>query len=479
MSVRTRFAPSPTGALHLGNVRVAVFNWLFARRHGGAFVLRLEDTDVDRNRPEAEAGIMGDLRWLDLEWDEGPDRDGPHGPYRQSERGPLYREAADRLLGAGRAYRCYCTPEELGREAREVQGGEEVLRYSGRCRSLSAEERRVFEEDGRSWTVRFAVPEGSIDVKDEIRGVISFSNNDFADFIILRQDGRPTYNFAVVVDDALMAITHVIRGAGHLSNTPRQALLFDALQVPRPRFAHLPMVLDEDRRKLSKREASAAVSQLHERGFHPEGVVNYLSLLGWSHPEEKEILSRDELIRTVDLHRMGAGATVFDEEKLRWVSGQHIAAMDLEALARAVEPFLDRERYPIKGEALLEAVAALRSRLQTFSDINQHLHFLFPEEGSALEEARREVRADPESRRVLEAAAEKLEGLADWGAPSLDQAVREVGRECGVRGARLFHPIRKAVTGEPSGPELGRILAAVGRDETLSRIRLTLGREGA
>lgn len=451
-----------------------MFNWLFTRHHGGSFVLRFEDTDVERNRPESEAAIMDDLRWLGLEWDEGPDRGGPYGPYRQSERGPLYREAADRLLESGRAYPCYCTSEELSRQSTDVQGGEEVLRYSGRCRNLTAEERLAFEEEGRTPVVRFVVPDDDIHVEDEIRGIISFSGNEFADFVILRRDGRPTYNFAVVVDDSLMEISHVIRGAGHLSNAPKQALLFDALEVPRPRFAHLPMVLGEDRKKLSKREGSAAVSELREVGFHPEGVVNYLSLLGWSHPEEKEVLSREELVRSVDLERLGAADTVFDEEKLRWVSGQHIATMEPSELARAVGPFLDRGRYPVEGATLVRAVEALQSRLQTFADINDHLHFLFPREGADLERTRREVGTVAESRRVLEAVAEELELLDGWEAPALDEAVREAGRAVGARGRGLFHPVRKAVTGESSGPELGKILAAVGRAEALRRIHLTL-----
>lgn len=471
MSVRTRFAPSPTGPLHLGNVRIAVFNWLFTRHHEGAFVLRLEDTDVERNVAGAEEEIFRDLAWLGLEWDEGPDVGGPRGPYRQSERSEVYRRAARRLVGEGKAYRCYCTEEELSAEAEEVGSDQAVVRYSGRCRERSAEERARLEAEGRKATVRFRLPElDAVEIEDEIRGPITFPGKDFTDFVILRSDGRPTYNFAVVVDDVDMEISHVVRGAGHLSNTPKQALLFDALEAPRPVFAHLPLVLDDDRRKLSKREGAVGVGELRRQGYPPLAVVNYLSLLGWSHPEEKEVLDLEELIRTVDLDRVGAADTIFDPEKLAWVSSRHLARLELGELTDAVEPFLDRDRFPVEGKRLRWAVQALRSRLSTLADINRHLHFLFPGQ-AVLEDVWRDLEVEgEEARDVLAVTRRGLASASSWEPDALGAAVRAAGKRMGIRGPALFHPVRKAVTGEAHGPDLGLLLAALGRKETLRRL---------
>lgn len=470
--VRTRFAPSPTGALHLGNVRIAVFNWLFARHHGGVFVLRIEDTDVERTRAGSEERIYDDLRWLGLEWDEGPDRDGPAGPYRQSERLERYREAAEELIERERAYPCYCTPEELELEA--VSGDRAVHRYSGRCRTLGPEERRSFEEEGRSSSVRFAAPQhGDIEVNDEIRGSISFPSNDIDDFVILRSDGRPTYNFAVVVDDAAMEISHVIRGAGHLSNTPKQALLFDALGRPRPLFAHLPTVLSPEGGKLSKREAAAAVAGLRDEGIHPEGVVNYLSLLGWSSPDEREVLTRDELIEKIGLDRLGASDTTYDPEKLRWLSGRHIAEMPVDELLEATRGFVDRDRFPLADPELRRALEVLQDRLTTFSEVNDGLRLLHPGD-EALEAARMELRAAGEPRPILEAARDRIEELDPWDPQAVTEAVRAAGRDAGVGGRELFHPLRRALTAATSGPELGRVIWALGRGETSRRLRAAL-----
>jgi len=472
--VRTRFAPSPTGRLHLGNLRIAVFNWLFARRHGGAFLVRIEDTDAVRNLAESEGRILDDLRWLGLDWDEGPDVGGAHGPYRQSERLAVYQAATERLLQAGGAYRCWCTDADL-EDSREHVGGGEVLRYSGRCRGLADGERERLKHSGTEYVVRFAVPEGpdTIEVSDAIRGRVAFPRADVTDFVIQRTDGTPTYNFAVVVDDVDMEITHVIRGAGHLSNTPRQALLFDAFAHERPVFAHLPTVLAPGGGKLSKRTGSAGTDQLRGAGYNPEGVLNYLSLLGWSSPDEREVLDRQELVERISLDRVGRSDTAYDPEKLRWLSGQHIALMDDERVVEAVDPFLDRARFPLEGDALQIAVRTVRSRLSTFGEIDEHLRCFFPT-GPEVEAARAEVRADPVSRDVLGAVLARLHALETWTQEALGAAVREAGRETGAKGPALFHPVRKAVTGEASGPDLPGIMAAVGRGEVLARISDTL-----
>jgi nondiscriminating glutamyl-tRNA synthetase len=475
MRVRTRFAPSPTGRLHLGNVRAAVFNWLFARRHGGSFVLRIEDTDVERNVEGGEDGILEDLRWLGLEWDEGPDIGGPHAPYRQGERERLHRDAVDALVERGWAYPCYCTEEQLESEAETGKEGREVRRYSGRCRHLSAAERadRAAASD-RPPAIRFAVPGGltAVDVEDEVFGPISFPTSDIDDFIIRRSDGRVTYNFAVVADDVDMEITHVIRGVGHLSNTPKQALLFDAMDRPRPVFAHLPTVLGPDGRKLSKREGAAGVAELRARGYPADAVLNYLSLLGWSDPDGREVLSRKELIEAVSLDRVGRADTQMDPDKLAWIAQQHVAAEDAAALAAHVAPFLDRGRFPAAAERLEAVVDALHTRLGTYGDINTQLPVLYPEDADALQTVRAELASDPETLRVLDAVAARLSDVKPWNAEALGGAVREAGAAVGARGAALFHPVRRALIASEKGPDLGKVLAAIGRNEALRRINV-------
>ena len=476
MTVRTRFAPSPTGRLHLGNVRVAVFNWLFARHHDGAFILRVEDTDLERNVPGAEAAFMDDLRWLGLDWDEGPDIGGGFGPYRQSERSDRYRSAAAALLERDLAYPCYCTDEELDRDVTTTSGGE-VASYSGRCRGLSAAERKTREAEGRRPAVRFRMPKiRSIQVTDEVRGLITFPSNDFDDFILVRRDARPTYNFAVVVDDAEMEISHVIRGAGHLSNTPRQALLYDALGRGRPRFAHLPTVLSPSGGKLSKRTGSASLDELRAQGYHPDGIVNYLSLLGWSSPDEREVLERSELIARIGLDRVGASDTMYDPEKLRWLSGQHIQAMEISELVDAATPFVDRRRFPLDQGGLTKAVEALRSRIDVLDDMQVHLEtFFYPSEAARLDRVRSVIETDPEARRVVTAVAGALRDVHEWSSQRLGGTIRDVGKALGVRGAPLFHPVRTAITGGESGPDLGLVMEAIGRDEVLRRLSWVSG----
>lgn len=467
--VRTRFAPSPTGALHLGNLRVAAFNHLFARRHRGAFVLRVEDTDVERTVPGSLERIRDDLRWAGLEWDEGPDVGGRYGPYRQSQRLAEYRAAAFRLVEEGSAYLCFCEEgDEVQRRGR-IGGG-----CPGGCRDLSAETAGERAEAGAPRVVRFAVPEGVVEVIDEIRGSISVGHQDISDFILLRADDRPTYNFAVVVDDAAMEISHVLRGAGHLSNTPRQALLFDAMGVPRPVFAHLPTVLSPTGGKLSKREGAAGVGELRARGYHPDGVVNYLSLLGWSPGDDREVMSREELIREMDLGRVGASDTTYDPEKLLWMSGRHIAGMSLEDLTDAVRPWIDRDRFSLEAERLETAIAAIRTRLSTFGEVNDHLELLLPGDEALSRGLAELAKEGAEARRVLEAVRKRLEAVETWTEEPASAAVREAGREVGARGKALFHPIRLALTGAGDGPELGKILVVQGRDGVLKRLTETL-----
>ena len=465
MTVRTRFAPSPTGRLHAGNARVAIFNWAFARHHGGTFILRVEDTDIERNVENSLETILADMRWLGTLWDEGPEVGGDFGPYRQSERRLGYAEAARKLVDAGLAYPCYCDPEEAGGTG---------FRYPGTCRALTVDERDRREREGIRPVTRFHVPAGEIVVRDEVHGTVSFPPAEFGDFVIARADGRPTYNFAAVVDDIAMRVTHVIRGVGHLSNTPKQAVLFDALDAPRPTFAHLPMVLGADRRKLSKREGASSLAALREAGYPASAVVNYLSLLGWSAPGGEEILAPAELVQAVGLERIGASNTVYDPAKLRWVSGRHIARMPLPELARAVKPFVDPERVPADRYDLAGAVDVIRGRLTTFAEINDHLSLFLAARGPELERVQAALQNDAGAGAVLRAVAGGLAALPEWEAPAIGKVIRAAGREAGARGPALFHPVRRAVTGRESGPDLGRVLGVYGRDETLKRISAAL-----
>ena len=470
-SVRTRFAPSPTGRLHLGNLRIAAFNQLFARHHGGAFVVRVEDTDTGRTREGSLDAILDDLRWAGLDWDEGPEVGGPFGPYRQSEREGAHAGRARELLEDGRAYLCFC--DESAIEAARADPRVVGPGCPGGCRNLGADAAAARRGEGHDATIRFAVPDDGIVIRDAIRGEVRFHGRDVGDFVLLRADGRPTYNLAVVVDDIAMEITHVIRGAGHLSNTPKHHLLFEALGHEPPVFAHLPTVLGSDRRKLSKREGSAAVAELRERGFHPDGVVNYVSLLGWSPGDDREILSRQELVEALTLDRVGASDTVFDPEKLLWCSEQHIARMSAGALTEAVAPFLAGADVAPEPARLPRVVEAVRSRLRTFSDIVPALGLLYPGE-EVLEEGVRMVRAEgAEAVEVVEEIRKVLAGLPAFEADSINQGIRRRGKEIGARGPALFHPVRLALMGTRSGPDMGMVMEALGREEVLERLELS------
>ena len=463
--IRTRFAPSPTGSLHVGNARIAALNWLFTRKHGGTLLLRIEDTDTERNVTGAEQGILDDLAWLRLDWDEGPGR-GQYGPYRQSARGDIYQGYAARLLASGDAYYCFCATNpaeaEIADPDRAVAGAQRPERCACATLELSEAERRRTRGEAAA-AIRFRVP--SIDViafEDVVRGALRVPRSDLHDFVLLRSDGRPTYNFAVVVDDIEMRITHVIRGVGHLSNTPRQVLLYDAFAAPRPVFAHVPMVLGPDRQKLSKRHGATAMAEYRAQGYHPDALVNYLSLLSWSSPSGEDVLSREQLTQEVSLERIGAADVVFDPVKLRWVSSKHIERMGLPALVDAVRPFVDATRFALDDEQLTAAVAATRTHLATFADVNAQLESFYPQPPHA-------IAADGE--RVLATAARVLHETSDWNEPALNAALQRIGKESGVRGRPLYEPLRRALTGREHGPPLAAVLFVQGREAVLRNLR--------
>ncbi|MDP9241799.1 MAG: glutamate--tRNA ligase, partial [Actinomycetota bacterium] len=378
--VRTRFAPAPSGSLHVGGARTALFSWLFARRNGGAFVLRVEDTDASRVTEEAFDTLKGSLRWLGLEWDEGPDVGGPHAPYRQSERLELYRSVADDLVAKGVAYRCYCTPEELEQRRKAATARGEPPGYDGRCRRLTDAERRAFEAEGRSFALRFATPGRDVVVQDIIRGEARFPAADIRDFVMLRSDGSPTYLLAAAVDDIKMEMTHVIRGEDLFSSTPRQMLIIEALGAMPPQYAHLPLIVGADRQPLSKRHGSVAVEWFREQGFLPEALVNYLALLGWSLDEHTTFLSRDELVRNFDLSRVSHNPAAFDIEKLTWMNGHYIKELPEGELAGRLFELLTSAGLTPDMETLRAAVPLVNERMKLLTEAVEMLRFLFVEE---------------------------------------------------------------------------------------------------
>ncbi len=395
MTIRCRIAPSPTGPLHIGTARTALYNFLFARHVGGTFVLRMEDTDAARSTVEYERDILEGLHWLGLEWDEGPEvaglpARGPFGPYRQMQRMPLYQEAAERLLREDKAYHCYCTPEELTADRMAQEAAHQAPHYVGRCAQLSAADRRAREADGRRPVIRFRVGEGSVAFDDIVRGRVEIPTDALGgDLIIVRSDGSPLYHFVVVVDDAAMAISHVIRGEDHLSNTPKHILLFQALGAEVPAFAHLPLILNADRTKMSKRKSQTAVADYIAQGFVREAMVNFLALLGWASGTEEEIFTLDELIERFDLAAVHQGGAVFDRERLEWLDGQWIRRLSPDELVDRLSPFLTADlavlraggtavREPTEGE-LRALVPLVQERLPVLGAIGSLVDFIFME----------------------------------------------------------------------------------------------------
>jgi glutamyl-tRNA synthetase len=471
--VRTRIAPAPSGSIHVGNARTALYNWLFTRRHGGVFVLRIEDTDVTRVNPEAYEGVMRDLRWLGLEWDEGPDVGGAFAPYRQSERSARYHAAAAQMVDAGRAYRCYCTQEELAERRKRAQAEGRSPGYDGRCRRLTSAERAAFEAEGRPYALRFAVPPGrTLVFEDIVRGPITTASGDIPDFVIQRSDGSPTYMLAAGVDDVLMNMTHIIRGEDLMPATARQLLLREAMGVVDvPEFAHLPLLVDERGRPLSKRWGDVAVSAYRDRGFLPEAMVNYLALLGWSYDDRTNIFSLDELVERFSLDRVGRNPAAFDVDKLEWLNGHYIRATDPGRLAGRLVAFCERAGLEVdkpEGRETLRRVAPqLVERLKRLDEAPPMIRFLFerpePDEG-----ARRVLEGETE---YLKAVAGTLEGLETWAARDIETALRALAERRGLKPKQAFQPIRAGVTGTLVSPPLFESLEILGRDETLLRVR--------
>jgi glutamyl-tRNA synthetase len=458
MSVRTRFPPSPTGALHVGAVRTALFNHLFARHHDGALVLRIEDTDRERSTAESTATILDGLAWLGIDWDEGP--------YFQSQRTELYRAQVDRLLDAGRAYRCWCTADEL--EARR----QAAIRAGGRAGYDRTCRDRTSPPVGRTaFVVRFKAPvEGETVVDDLVKGRIVFQNAELDDLVILRSDGTATYNFCVVVDDVDMRITDVIRGDDHVANTPRQALLYQALGAPLPRFAHLPMIFGPDKTKLSKRHGATSVLEYRELGYLPDALINYLARLGWSHGDQ-ELFTRRELIEKFSMENVGTSPAIFNPEKLAWVNFQYLKATPPDEAARLVCPFLAQRRLPVPADRawLARAVATLQERAKTLGELADALRFYVADEIELA--AKAAALLTPEAAPLLDDVTERLAALSRWDAASIEAAFNETVARFGVKLGALAQPVRAALTGSTASPGIFDVVDVLGRERTIARLR--------
>ena len=481
-NVRVRFAPSPTGYLHVGGARTALFNWLFARHHGGRFVLRIEDTDLARNRPEYTQAIYDGLRWLKLDWDEGPDRGGPHGPYLQSQRADAHVAAAKTLLETGHAYECFCSQrptddnENDDDDTTEIERGSSVDRATAsscHCDELSEDEKTEARSRGPA-AIRFAVPKRrDFIIDDLIRGKVTFPGDAVGDFILVTSDGRALYNLAVVVDDRDMAISHVIRGDEHLANTPKQQLLYEAFGWQQPRFAHIPIILNAQRRKLSKRDGATSLNDYEAMGYVPDAVVNFLALLGWSPRDNRELLTREELITLFDLDGVVKHPAIFDTAKLGWMNKEYIKAEPASTLAARVIDLMHRsKRDGAFDRAYVEKVAALfHERVHTVVEVLELGSYFFSDGAiEPSEEALSKHCAKPETVTLLADVRAALAAMQTFDPASIESAIRGLAAAKGVKASEYIHPLRVAVTGEAVSPGIFEVCAILGRERVLARI---------
>jgi glutamyl-tRNA synthetase len=470
---RVRFAPSPTGYPHLGNIRTALFNWLFARHHGGTFVLRVEDTDVARRVEGTVEIILDSLRWLGLDWDEGP--------YFQSQRLPAYHETAQTLLDQDRAYLCYCSPERLKAMREEQMQRKQPPRYDRCCRDLTQEERIQFIAEGITPVVRFKTPlEGETTFGDLVYGSVTFKHDTLDDFVLLKSDGYPTYHLANIVDDHLMAISHVLRAEEWLSSTPRHVLLYQSLDWEAPRFAHLPMILGSDRAKLSKRHGAANINEYQRQGYLPDAMVNFLALLGWSLDDRTELLSREELMKHFSLDRVGKTGAIFNREKLEWMNGVYLRRLTSAEFVHQAMPFLDRDlpesvTRPLNGDYVGQVLALVQERTKTLAEVPRLADFFFVDIPRYEEGLSSKVGLDGKSAiKAVRIASQKLEMVATWDAASLEGILRPLATELGLRTREFFGLLRIAVTGRAAAPPLFETMAVLGKERCLKRLGVAL-----
>ena len=461
VAVKVRFAPSPTGFLHIGGVRTALFNWLYAKNHGGKFVLRIEDTDLSRSTEESIEEILESMRWLGLDWDEGP--------FRQTERQGIYSQKVGQLLSAGKAYHCYCTPEELDRKRSEAQKAGNKPKYDGTCRE------RPDSPEGAPSVIRFKAPiEGTVVVEDLLRGKVVFDIAELDDVIIQRTDGTPTYNFVVVVDDSEMGITHVIRGDDHLSNTPRQCLLYDALDFKRPQFSHISMILGQDKSRLSKRHGATSALAYRDIGCLPDAMINYLARLGWSHGDQ-EIFSRDELIKYFSFDSVNTSAAIFDADKLSWVNEQYIQSTPPEELAQHLEPHLVKtailpEDHGLSPQEIAKVIPCLNQRAKTLVEMAEKSAFFFRKEVEFDEKARNKFLTE-DARPLLEKVIVGFSALDNFSAENIETLFKKIVEEEGMKLGKLAQPVRVALTGTTVSPGIFDVILLLGKEETLKRLQ--------
>ena len=478
MIPRVRFAPSPTGYLHVGGARTALFNWLYARRHGGVFVLRIEDTDLERSSAAMVAGILDGLRWLGIDWDEGPEAGGPHEPYFQSGRLDRYRAVARRLVEEGRAYHCYCSQDRLRAARDKAEQAGEAWQYDRACLALSPEKLAALQTAGTPSAIRFKVPGGTTSFDDTVHGPIGFDGAGIEDFVILRSDDHPTYHLSAVVDDVDMRITHVIRGDDHISNTPKHVMLFEALGTAVPIFVHVPLILGEDKKRLSKRHGATSVMEYARNGYLPEAMVNFLALLGWSPGGDRELMSREDLVAAFGIKGISGSSAVFNTEKLDWMNGQYIAALSPDALVDRVSPLLSdagllaapsaRARDP---EWLARLLALLQPRAKRLTDFpGQARPFLVDEVEYAPEAVEKHL-GTPGLREHVDALADALAACEPFDESRVEVVLRELATARGVKAGPLIHATRVAMTGRTASPGIFDVLVLLGRGRTVARLQ--------
>lgn len=474
-NIRVRFAPSPTGYLHIGGARTALFNWLYARHYGGTFILRIEDTDKLRSTPEAVNAILDGMKWLGLDWDEGPGKGGEYGPYFQMQRLNLYKQYVDQLLEKGKAYYCYCTREELEtrRKKRLTEGGTAI--YDRKCLNLSEAEKGRFEKEGRKPAIRLRMPENQIIVNDLIKGKMDFDSRLLSDFVIVKSDGIPTYNFAVVVDDILMKISMVMRGDDHISNTPKQIVIYQALEVPLPDFAHIPMIMGPDNTRLSKRHGATSVIEYKKMGFLPEAVVNYIAHLGWSSGNNQELFTIDELIKGFTLDKISKHSAIFSMEKLNWFNSEYLKKMPDENYAKMLLPYLQEAQFmanEVSSEELqwLEKVVSLmKSRVRNFRQFLEFADYFFTDDFKYEDGITEDLEQDNVIK-ILDYLAGQLRKIVSWKEEDIENTVREVANEMGLKGKQIIHPTRISVSGKKIGPSLFALMEVLGKEKNIKHL---------
>lgn len=475
--VRVRFAPSPTGYLHVGGARTALFNWLFARNTGGKFILRIEDTDMERSTEESYKAIVEDLKWLGLEWDEGPLVGGEYSPYFQSERRHFYRQWCEKLLKEGKAYHCFCTPEDLERMREELRRQERDIKYDRRCRDLDEQEIRRRIEKGEPSAIRFKNPlVGETVVEDFIKGRITFENTTIDDFVIMKSDGYPTYNFACVVDDMMMKISHVIRGDDHLSNTPKQILIYHALGATPPIFAHVPMIMGPDRSRLSKRHGATSIGQFRKDGYLPETMVNYLALLGWSYDDSTTIFSKDELVEKFSLSRVSSTPAVFDYAKLQWLNSEYMKMKSSEekvdlVLSHLRGAGLVSEVDQSMRDYIRRVVEVLGERLRIAKQVAELASYFFVEKLDYDQEIISQMVSQHHIVPILKFLEGRLSKIEDFSSITIESVMRGLVAEMGVKVSEVYQPARFAVTGLKHSPDLARVMEIIGKERVLVRLR--------